>query len=106
MDFEDRHLQCVACGADFVWTAGEQRFFSDRAFDHAPKRCPACKRRRASDRQEGAGRGARVTVHVQCSHCGRETTVPFHPTEGRPVFCRSCFQQRRHEAAAGRRPTA
>ncbi|HUV97475.1 MAG TPA: CxxC-x17-CxxC domain-containing protein, partial [Acidobacteriaceae bacterium] len=24
--------------------------------------------------------------------CGTETTVPFKPTQGRPVLCRSCFQ--------------
>jgi CxxC-x17-CxxC domain-containing protein len=106
MDFEDRHLQCTTCGADFVWTAGEQRFFADRALEHVPRRCPACKRRRASDRQVDADRDARVTFPVRCSNCGRETTVPFRPTEGRPVFCRSCFEQRRHEAAASRRPTA
>jgi CxxC-x17-CxxC domain-containing protein len=25
--------------------------------------------------------------------------VPFKPTQGRPVFCRECFQQRRTSAA-------
>jgi CxxC-x17-CxxC domain-containing protein len=24
-----------------------------------------------------------------------ETTVPFKPTQGRPVLCRQCFQQTR-----------
>ena len=27
--------------------------------------------------------------------CGVETTVPFKPTQGRPVLCRSCFQMKR-----------
>ena len=26
-----------------------------------------------------------------CSNCGKETTVPFQPTSGRPVLCRDCF---------------
>ena len=30
-----------------------------------------------------------------CSDCGAETEVPFKPTEGRPVYCRACFQKRR-----------
>ncbi|HZE27395.1 MAG TPA: CxxC-x17-CxxC domain-containing protein, partial [Terriglobales bacterium] len=34
-----------------------------------------------------------------CSQCGKDTTVPFKPTQGRPVFCRECFQQKRQEAA-------
>jgi CxxC-x17-CxxC domain-containing protein len=25
--------------------------------------------------------------------CGADTTVPFKPTQGRPVLCRSCFKQ-------------
>jgi CxxC-x17-CxxC domain-containing protein len=99
MDFEDRHLRCVSCGADFVWTAEEQRLFADRRFDHVPKRCPACSRRRVSDAQD-----RRIAYEVQCSSCGRQTTVPFRPAEGRPVYCRSCYQQRKHEAPGGRRP--
>ena len=29
MEFQDRILSCVDCGAEFVWTAGEQQFFAD-----------------------------------------------------------------------------
>jgi CxxC-x17-CxxC domain-containing protein len=32
---------------------------------------------------------------TECSACGIETTVPFKPTQGRPVLCRSCFQLKR-----------
>ena len=28
-----------------------------------------------------------------CFNCGKETTVPFKPTQGRPVLCRECFQE-------------
>jgi CxxC-x17-CxxC domain-containing protein len=37
----------------------------------------------------------RSETKTSCSQCGKETTVPFRPTQGRPVFCRECFQQRR-----------
>ena len=30
-----------------------------------------------------------------CAGCGTPTEVPFKPTEGRPVFCRDCYQGRR-----------
>ena len=40
--YEDRVLVCVDCGDQFVWTAGEQLYFSERGL--APvKRCPRCR---------------------------------------------------------------
>ncbi len=27
-----------------------------------------------------------------CADCGKETKVPFKPAEGRPVYCRDCYQ--------------
>ena len=35
-----------------------------------------------------------------CAQCGRETQVPFRPVSGRPVYCRDCFRDRKHEAGA------
>ncbi|MGE5708398.1 MAG: CxxC-x17-CxxC domain-containing protein [Bacteroidota bacterium] len=29
---------------------------------------------------------------VTCATCGVETTVPFEPVAGKPVYCRACFQ--------------
>jgi len=37
----------------------------------------------------------------KCSACGKETTVPFKPTQGRPVFCKECFQSRKFAGAGG-----
>lgn len=28
---------------------------------------------------------------VVCEKCGKETTVPFKPVNGRPVYCRDCL---------------
>lgn len=28
-----------------------------------------------------------------CSDCGAECEVPFEPTEGRPVYCKECWQK-------------
>ncbi|NYT12772.1 MAG: DNA-directed RNA polymerase [Methanomassiliicoccales archaeon] len=30
-----------------------------------------------------------------CADCGQECEVPFKPTEGRPVYCRDCYQKHR-----------
>ena len=48
MEFQDRILTCVDCGAEFVWTAGEQQFFADKNFKNEPKRCKSCKGKKAS----------------------------------------------------------
>ena len=39
--------------------------------------------------------GSREMHKAVCSECGNECEVPFKPTEGRPVFCRDCFQKHR-----------
>jgi CxxC-x17-CxxC domain-containing protein len=105
MEFQDRILTCVDCAADFVWTAGEQQFFADKNFKNEPKRCKSCKGKRAS-RPGGGGRSGnapreRVETTTMCSACGKETTVPFRPTQGRPVFCKECFQSRKFADAGG-----
>jgi CxxC-x17-CxxC domain-containing protein len=45
--------------------------------------------------------GLRDETTTNCSACNKETTVPFRPTQGRPVFCRECFQQRKFADAGG-----
>ena len=48
MEFQDKMLKCIDCGADFVFTAGEQLFFHDKQFKNEPKRCKTCKAKRVS----------------------------------------------------------
>jgi CxxC-x17-CxxC domain-containing protein len=101
MQFVDRFLKCSDCGNDFVFTAGEQLFFYDKQFKNDPKRCKLCKAKRA-----GLGRStnpnapttlpfSKTETQTECSECGIQTTVPFKPTQGRPVLCRECFQKKR-----------
>jgi len=99
MEFQDRSLRCVDCGSEFIWTSGEQLFFADKQFKNEPKRCKACKSKRAT-RTGGSGAvRERVETQTTCSACGKDTTVPFRPTQGRPVFCKECFQQRKSTGA-------
>ena len=101
MEFQDRTLKCVDCGEDFIFTAGEQLFFSDKQFKNEPKRCKACKAKRAQSLGLSSGTSyAKTETRTTCSNCGKDTTVPFKPTQGRPVFCRECFQQGRKAVAA------
>ena len=97
MEFVDRLLTCADCGGEFIFTAGEQLFFFDKQFKNDPKRCKPCKSKRsATTLRPGSGPAAaglsRTETRTECSECGIQTTVPFKPTQGRPVLCRQCFQ--------------
>ena len=30
---------------------------------------------------------------AKCSDCGKDCTVPFKPTQGKPVLCRDCYKK-------------
>src|SRR5690606_34578084 len=113
----DRTLTCRDCGQTFVFTAGEQAFYQERAFSD-PQRCPACRARRKAERAAagydsgtnsggynsggyssgyggGYSSGPRQMYPAVCSNCGKATEVPFMPRSDKPVYCRECFQERR-----------
>lgn len=93
---EDKPIRCIDCTQDFIWTVGEQTFFRDKGLQNPPKRCKPCKQAK-TERIEAviaaqqAGVKQKIEVAVNCAKCGAPTTVPFYPSQGRPVFCRSCF---------------
>src|ERR1019366_1781167 len=89
MNLTDRELKCAKCGEMFVFSAGEQEFFQRKGFTNEQKRCKQCK----AKRQGGGGR-RRIETHVTCTECGRNTTVPFNPTQDKPVLCATCFSHK------------
>ena len=102
VEFTDRTLVCFQCGQEFVFSAGEQRFFALKNLVNDPRRCKTCKIKRELGLRE-AGSGGGFVKHetlATCSQCGKQTTLPFRPTQGRPVFCRDCFQYRKMAATA------
>ncbi|MFP5227868.1 MAG: zinc-ribbon domain containing protein [Acidobacteriota bacterium] len=98
MEFNDRVLRCVRCGEEFIFTAEEQSFFCDKQFRNDPKRCKRCRAKGPNGLLP-----ANAETRATCAVCGRDTTVPFRPTQGRPVLCRTCFEERK---AATTVPTA
>jgi CxxC-x17-CxxC domain-containing protein len=30
---------------------------------------------------------------IKCSDCGKTAVVPFEPTAGKPVYCKTCFSK-------------
>lgn len=95
-DFQDQTINCVDCGEGFTWTVGEQIFFHDKGLKNSPKRCKLCKQAKnerlaAVSASHMSGVRQRIEVTVVCAQCGQQTTVPFYPSQGRPVYCRACF---------------
>ena len=120
----DKTLTCADCGQAFNFTASEQDFYAERGFTE-PRRCPTCRSARKAARNSDSGgygagggyssggygsggsysaggygsrggsRGPREMFPATCSSCGQETEVPFRPTSGKPVYCSTCFAQRR-----------
>jgi CxxC-x17-CxxC domain-containing protein len=97
MDFEDRTLVCRDCGANFIFTAGEQGFYLEKGLLNQPQRCTNC---RANRRRERTGDSVttREASTITCASCGREATVPFVPRLDRPVYCNDCFGTQRPAA--------
>lgn len=111
MSFSDRALVCADCGREFIFTAGEQVFFYDKQFKNDPKRCKPCKGQRASSpgapgSSPTAAGITRTETRTVCSACSIETTVPFKPTQGRPVLCRECFQRQGRPSVLSASPPA
>ena len=37
----------------------------------------------------------RRMYEVKCTDCHKMTTVPFEPTKGKPIYCKTCFSKHR-----------
>jgi CxxC-x17-CxxC domain-containing protein len=107
----DRTLTCRACGSSFVFSTGEQQFYSARGLLNAPARCPGCRDSRRQGEETGGGsyvrygafasfggRTPRQMHPATCDRCGLLTEVPFAPKGDRPVYCSECFSMVRAEA--------
>jgi len=99
---QDKTLTCRDCGAQFVFTASEQEFYSQKGFMNEPGRCPECRATRKAQRGEGGGgysssapRREREMFPAVCARCGKDTMVPFQPRNDKPVYCSDCYSATR-----------
>jgi len=99
--FQDRTLTCRDCGEPFVFSAGEQQFFSSKGLVNDPQRCASCRSAAKHARTTGAPSGSREYHAAVCNSCGGQAVVPFAPRNDRPVYCSTCFDKVRAESAAG-----
>lgn len=94
--YQTQQLQCVECGKIFDFSAEDQEFYATKGYS-APKRCTECREARKARTNNSSQRGGygreRREYSVVCAACGVETTVPFKPSNDRPVFCSNCYKQ-------------
>ena len=88
--YEDKTLVCKDCGAEFVFTAGEQEFYAEKGFVNEPQRCKACRQAR-----KNASKPARELFETTCAECGGVAKIPFQPMEGKSYYCSDCFAKRK-----------
>ena len=104
MSFEDKTLTCSDCGASFTFSADEQENFQSRGYTNEPKRCPECRQARKTERYSNSGNSygsrsnsgyssERQMYPTVCAECGKSTSVPFEPRQGRPVYCSDCYRK-------------
>ena len=89
----DVDITCAECGNTFPFTEREQDYYTSRNLSQ-PKRCKTCRDARRSQfggNQRGGGGEERQRFEITCDQCGRQDTVPFKPSSGRPVLCSNCF---------------
>ncbi len=90
--YQDKTLKCKDCGAEFVFTAGDQEFYAEKGFQNEPQRCKACR-----DARKSQARSQREYFTTVCARCGKEARVPFQPSNDRPVYCSECFAAMKEE---------
>jgi CxxC-x17-CxxC domain-containing protein len=99
MSLQEKSIDCFDCGAAFTFSVEEQEAFQAKGYANSPKRCPSCRQARKT-RQLNSGNYKNIQpgFHTErkmfpatCAQCGKSTQVPFEPKEGRPVYCRDCY---------------
>ena len=93
--YQDKTLVCKDCGAEFVFTAGEQEFYAEKGFQNELTRCKACRSARKANARQ-ATTGTREMYDAVCAECGKPTKIPFIPKNDRPIYCSECYQAHRN----------
>ena len=82
--YQDKTLVCKDCGAEFIFSAGEQEFYAEKGFQNEPIRRAA---------KKNASRPQREMYEIVCADCGKIDKVPFMPRNDKPVYCSECFEK-------------
>ena len=79
--YQDKTLVCRDCGAEFVFTAGEQEFYAEKGFQNEPTRCKECRAARKANRASAP----REMYETTCAACGKPTCRDSGQTAAEPA---------------------
>lgn len=85
--FVDKTLQCKDCQNDFIFSAGEQKFFAEKDLKNLPARCPDCRQKRKVKEQDDIAK-----YQIVCAQCGKKSKAPFEVDVDATFFCQHCFE--------------
>lgn len=99
----DKNLTCKECNVAFVFSESEQISFQEKGHTNNPTRCPECRAARklahggivSQNNVQQNARTERSLFSATCAACSKPTTVPFRPSNDKPVYCRDCYQSRK-----------
>ena len=93
MDFQDKKLACKDCGNEFVWSAGEQKFYADKGLLNPPGRCQDCRGK--------AKKTTSQSYQITCKECGKQGDAHFEPSNPNDILCAACWDKH-HEDTTGK----
>ena len=88
--YEDKIIVCKDCGEEFVFTAGEQEFYSGLGLGTEPLRCKECRNRRKFISQHPD----KILYEIVCAECGKVEAITFEPRHDRVIYCSSCYRDK------------
>lgn len=93
--YQDETLICEDCGCEFVFTAGEQEFYAEKGLTNKCQKDALIAERQRNNNTEVR----RKCMMRFAAKCGKQTQVPFNPTQGRDVLCKECFDAEKAASA-------
>jgi hypothetical protein len=87
MDFTDKEIVCRDCGTSFMWSAGEQEFFTQKGLVNTPSRCPICRKKK------DVKHDFQHLFDIECRLCHKKSRSPFQPNDAAQAICEACFKQ-------------
>ena len=64
--YEDKTLICKDCGAEFIFSAGEQEFYAEKGFENEPQRCKDWRIARNNNIRQ-----SKEMYEIVCAQCGK-----------------------------------
>jgi CxxC-x17-CxxC domain-containing protein len=90
MSVTNKSLRCINCGNTFTFTAEVNERFEHKGNVYEPKHCLSCGHTQTTQNTIGS-RYRRKIYPAVCAGCGKDTIVPFEPSDDVPVYCSSCY---------------